>query len=82
MVELTAYKVPTVCIEHVYVWDNTSVVDDEIMSQRLGLIPLNVDPDLILMKESMYKISSFSLFASQSINSFHRPSYRPQHHRL
>ena len=63
MVELTAYKVPTVCIEHVYVWDNTSVVDDEIMSQRLGLIPLNVDPDLILMKESTYKILTFSLFA-------------------
>ena len=56
MVELTVFKVPTVCIENVYLWNNTSVVADEILSHRVGLIPLNVDPDLILMKESMYKI--------------------------
>ncbi|EDR14491.1 uncharacterized protein LACBIDRAFT_319284 [Laccaria bicolor S238N-H82] len=45
-------EVPTVCIENVYVWDNTSVVVDEVLSQRLGLIPLNIDPDLIVMKET------------------------------
>jgi DNA-directed RNA polymerase I and III subunit RPAC1 len=33
-----------VCIEHVYIYNNTTVVADEILAQRLGLIPLNVDP--------------------------------------
>ncbi|KAF9467881.1 DNA-directed RNA polymerase [Collybia nuda] len=45
-------EVPTVCIEHVYMWDNTSVVVDEVLSHRIGLVPLNVDPALVSMKES------------------------------
>jgi DNA-directed RNA polymerase I and III subunit RPAC1 len=49
-------QVPTVCIEHVYVWDNTSVVVDEVLAHRIGLVPLNVDPALVTMKESAYLI--------------------------
>ncbi|KAH9941435.1 insert subdomain of RNA polymerase alpha subunit [Amylocystis lapponica] len=37
-------EVPTIAIEHVYVWNNTSVIHDEILAQRLGLVPLNVHP--------------------------------------
>ncbi|KDQ33553.1 hypothetical protein PLEOSDRAFT_20801 [Pleurotus ostreatus PC15] len=37
-------EVPTICIEHVYIWDNTSVIADEVLSHRIGLVPLNVDP--------------------------------------
>lgn len=44
-------EVPTICIEDVYVWNNTSVIQDEVVAQRLGLIPLNVDPDLFDMRE-------------------------------
>lgn len=40
-------KVPTLAIEHVYVWNNTSVIHDEILAHRLGLVPLNVDPTLM-----------------------------------
>lgn len=46
-------KVPTVCIESVYVFNNTSVIVDEILSQRIGMVPLNVDPALVDMKECM-----------------------------
>ncbi|GJJ13030.1 hypothetical protein Clacol_007279 [Clathrus columnatus] len=43
--------VPTVAIENVYVWNNTSVVVDEVLSHRLGLVPLNVDPALLEFKD-------------------------------
>ena len=45
-------QVPAVAIEYVYVWNNTSVMVDEVFSHRLGLIPLNVDPALLEVKES------------------------------
>ena len=37
-------EVPTVAIESVYMWNNTSVMHDEVLSHRLGLIPIMVDP--------------------------------------
>ena len=36
-------ELPSVAIEHVFVVDNTSVVACEILSHRLGLVPLRVD---------------------------------------
>lgn len=37
-------EVPTVAIEHVFVVNNTSIIPDEVLAHRLGLIPINVDP--------------------------------------
>lgn len=48
---IVAIKVPSICIEYVYLWNNTSIVVDEVLAQRLGLIPLNVDPAMLEMKE-------------------------------
>jgi len=39
-------EVPSVCIENVFIQDNTSVIQDEILAHRLGLIPLKIDPRL------------------------------------
>ncbi|KAL3851118.1 hypothetical protein ACJIZ3_013000 [Penstemon smallii] len=39
-------ELPTMAIEHVFIANNTSVVQDEVLSHRLGLIPLKVDPRL------------------------------------
>ncbi|TFL05973.1 DNA-directed RNA polymerase [Pterulicium gracile] len=43
-------EVPTVAIESVYAWDNTSIIVDEVLSQRIGLIPIHVDPRRIDVK--------------------------------
>ncbi|RAL37804.1 unnamed protein product [Cuscuta campestris] len=39
-------EVPTMAIEKVLIANNTSIVQDEVLSHRLGLIPLKVDPRL------------------------------------
>eukprot|EP00548_Thalassiothrix_antarctica_P001813 CAMPEP_0194142784 /NCGR_PEP_ID=MMETSP0152-20130528/11999_1 /TAXON_ID=1049557 /ORGANISM="Thalassiothrix antarctica, Strain L6-D1" /LENGTH=405 /DNA_ID=CAMNT_0038841867 /DNA_START=65 /DNA_END=1282 /DNA_ORIENTATION=+ len=36
-------EVPTMAIETVFMWDNTSIIHDEVLAHRLGLIPINVD---------------------------------------
>jgi len=38
-------EVPTVCIEKVHIYNNTSSVPDEVLAHRLGLVPLDVPPD-------------------------------------
>lgn len=53
-------QVPAIAIEYVYIWNNTSSIVDEVLSHRLGLIPLNVDPARIEMKDSAS--SAHSLF--------------------
>jgi DNA-directed RNA polymerase I and III subunit RPAC1 len=36
-------EVPTVAIEHVFIVNNTSIIADEVLAHRLGLVPLAVD---------------------------------------
>lgn len=44
-------EVPTICIEDVFVTDNTSVIQDEVFAQRIGLVPLNIDPEPFQFRE-------------------------------
>lgn len=37
-------------IDKVVMYQNTSVINDEIMANRLGLIPVNVNPDSFVFK--------------------------------
>ncbi|KAJ3092742.1 DNA-directed RNA polymerases I and III subunit RPAC1 [Quaeritorhiza haematococci] len=37
-------EVPTLAIEKVYVMNNTSIMHDEVLAHRLGLIPIRADP--------------------------------------
>lgn len=43
--------VPTVAIEKVFMLLNTSIVQDEVLAQRLGLVPLAINPDLLVPKD-------------------------------
>lgn len=38
-------EVPSVAAESIFVFNNTSVIQDEVLAHRIGLIPLKVDPD-------------------------------------
>ena len=40
-------EIPTVAIEKVFVYDNTSILHDEFLAHRLGLIPIKADPRLL-----------------------------------
>jgi len=37
-------EVPTMAIEAVYIQQNTSIIQDEVLAHRLGLIPIKADP--------------------------------------
>lgn len=39
--------VPSVAAEKVFISCNTSVIADEVLAHRIGLIPLNIDPDAL-----------------------------------
>lgn len=45
-------EVPTMAIENCFIEMNTSIMYDEILAQRLGLIPLGVNPDLFSFMDS------------------------------
>ncbi len=40
-------EVPTVALENIFMWNNTSIIHDEVLAHRLGLIPLNIDARLL-----------------------------------
>ena len=39
-------ETPTLAIERVYIWNNTSIVHDEVLAHRIGLVPIDADPRL------------------------------------
>ncbi len=41
-------------IEKVNLYQNTSIIPDEVLAHRLGLIPINVDPRLFIDKAGRY----------------------------
>lgn len=40
-------QVPTIAIDAVFIYENSSCVHDEKLAQRLGLVTLNVDPSTV-----------------------------------
>ncbi len=44
-------EIPTMAIEKVELWQNTSVIPDENLAHRVGLCPIMVDPNLFEDKD-------------------------------
>lgn len=51
-------SVPQIAIELVGMLDNTGVMPDEVLCHRLGLIPINVNPDLVEFPEEKIEDNS------------------------
>jgi len=51
-------EVPTMAIEQVAIWNNTSIIQDEVLAHRLGLIPIKADPRLFEYKPKDAETSS------------------------
>jgi len=46
-------EVPTVAIEKVFIYNNTSIMQDEVLAHRLGLVPIKVDPRRFVYKNKL-----------------------------
>ena len=47
-------KIPTMAIEKVYLYQNTSLIPDEVLAHRLGLIPIKADPRKFVEKHRSF----------------------------
>jgi DNA-directed RNA polymerase I and III subunit RPAC1 len=47
-------EVPSVAIEHVFIYTNTSIIQDEVLAHRIGLVPLAIDPRTMEFPQSAY----------------------------
>lgn len=45
-------QVPTMAVEKAYIYKNTSIIQDEILAHRLGLLPIRADPRLFEYRSS------------------------------
>ncbi|KAL0771826.1 hypothetical protein Bca101_036977 [Brassica carinata] len=45
-IDAASYSLPTMAFEKVFIANNTSIVQDEVLAQRMGLVPIAADPKL------------------------------------
>uniref|UniRef100_A0A3Q2QK30 DNA-directed RNA polymerases I and III subunit RPAC1 n=1 Tax=Fundulus heteroclitus TaxID=8078 RepID=A0A3Q2QK30_FUNHE len=58
-------EVPTMAIEKVFIYNNTSIVQDEVLAHRLGLIPIKADPRLFEFKNTEEEASEIDTIKLQ-----------------
>lgn len=45
-------EVPTMAPDKVFMYNNTSIVQDEVLAHRIGLVPFNIDPRMFEYRDS------------------------------
>ncbi|KAK1444043.1 hypothetical protein BgAZ_209190 [Babesia gibsoni] len=45
-------EVPTLAVESVHIYQNTGVIQDEVLAHRLGLIPFDCNPDMVQFRNN------------------------------
>lgn len=53
-------EIPTVAIDKVEMWQNTSIIADENLAHRIGLVPIKVDPRLFKDVETEGEYNEFN----------------------
>ncbi|GBO15071.1 DNA-directed RNA polymerases I and III subunit RPAC1 [Araneus ventricosus] len=43
-------EIPTMAIDKIHLYNNTTVIPDEVLTHRIGLVPIKVDPRLFVSK--------------------------------
>jgi len=46
-------EVPTIAFDKAVIYQNTSILQDEVLAHRLGLIPIKIDPELLHEKRGI-----------------------------
>lgn len=59
-------QVPTMAIEKVFIYNNTSIIQDEVLAHRLGLVPIKADPRLFEYRNT----GTASLFITPLVHVF------------
>lgn len=62
MGNVNAVQVATVAIEHVYMFMNSSIIHDEILAHRLGLVPIMANPRMFQFFGASEDVSLFCAF--------------------
>lgn len=57
-------------IEKVYMYNNTSIVQDEVLAHRLGLVPLKVDPRFFEFRNKGIVVPSVKILPYKYICTF------------
>lgn len=57
-------EVPSVALETIFINKNTSIIQDEVLAHRLGLIPLRIDPRKVDMKQREYDFNDKRLLGA------------------
>ncbi|XP_074024928.1 DNA-directed RNA polymerases I and III subunit RPAC1 isoform X2 [Numenius arquata] len=72
-------EVPTMAVEKVFVYNNTSIVQDEILAHRLGLVPIRADPRLFEYRNQVYSKHMTWVPLGNQTDLFPDADFRPVH---
>jgi DNA-directed RNA polymerase I and III subunit RPAC1 len=70
-------EIPTMAIDKAIIYQNTSIMHDEVLAHRLGLLPIMADPDYFVSKEANEEFDeSNSIKFSLHVKCERKPEYK------